>query len=1351
MAAMDASNHGPELESDEKGRQGPSTLPRFSNDVEQAPVRAPPTNTVRPVTRNVSHRETAISLREVDPVSVQLNRLSVSVDESPSLLGRLFSRRKAKTPGSDGETATTSHGNHVKTILDGISANMPAGTLTAIIGGSGSGKTSLLNQMSGRMHGNRLSVSGATLFNGSCSDTSRIRSAYVIQQDILLPTLTVRETLTYAAKLRLPSSISQHERSQLVEEVIMELSLKEAADTRIGNHEHRGCSGGEKRRTSIGVQLLSNPSLIWLDEPTTGLDSTSAFQIVKTLQDLARKGRNVIITIHQPRSEIWSLFDNIILLTKGSPAYAGKADECLSYFAGLGYELPPFVNPAEYLIDIVSVDNRSVEAEEEAQARVDHIKEAWRDHYFKSFEKTEQPSSAVTKRPSSNVNSGRTSLLQQIRVLTSRTWIVTVRDPMGMLGSLIEAISMGVITGWIFLHLDGSLSGIRSRQGALYTASALQGYLILLYETYRLVSDIQLFDEELRQGVVGVPGFLISRRLARFFIEDVPVPLVFSLIFYFMAGFRKDGAEFLTFFSVILLEQYIAVCFATVCVAISRNFAGASLVANLAYTLQSMACGYFIQSNTIPIYVRWTKWIAYVFYAFGALCANEFYGHFYDCPIPGGESNPACKEYTGQYILSSLGLPGNWVWRPILILVGFVIAFYLGAGVILRLWRAEIGMARARPMDTDDSAGKEHMIARSADEVRTISIRLEEYGLDVEKRSLKRSFTKVILKPLTAEFQPGTLNVIMGPSGSGKTSLLNSMAGRLKDDISTKYKKYGSMTFNGLAPSENVVHAICSFVTQDDDALLASLTVRETLRFAAGLRLPKWMSRKQKDQKADEILLKMGLKDCADNLIGNDLIKGISGGEKRRVTIAVQILTEPRVLLLDEPLSGLDAFTASSIMDVLRGLADEGRTLLITIHQPRSDLFVHFGNILLLARGGHPVYAGPGKNMLRHFAALGHNCPQHVNPADFALDLITVDLQRASQEESSRANVRSLIESWTEDRFPTARSGSIATPAELGALARAPATFLSAFPILVRRATKNFFRQPDFILARIMQVVGLGLVLALFFAPLKNDYFSVQNRLGFLVEIAPLYFVGMLNNVAIYPIDRDVFYRDYEDRVYGVEAFFLTYTTLEVPFEVISCFIFSILTTLACGLERTAKVYFIVVYNAFCIVNCGESLGIAFNTLFTHTGFSVNCMSVFLSVAQMMGGVMSLDIPGFLQAWNHLSPIKYAIGNMAPYTLRGQHFTCEDWQKLPNGQCPITTGEQVLDLYHLNGNPEMNLMVLGIVTIVYRFLAYAILKMVRERWLGRLWRKFGIGKPKWPKLKTTTPQTSALSDATLLT
>lgn len=243
-----------------------------------------------------------LSLSAVQPVDVKVRNLAVQVDISPSPLS-LASLIPRKRKAHDGPELDT------KTLLHDVSADIARGTLTAIIGGSGSGKTTMLNTMAERITSGRLIITGSTTFNGKQGIHS-IRSAYVMQQDVLLPTLTVRETLQYSADLRLPPPTTEEERKKVVEEVILELGLKECADTRIGNNIHKGCSGGEKRRTSIGVQLLSNPSVLFLDEPTTGLDATSAFQLVRTLKSLAGKGRTVVTTIHQPRSEIWGLFDN---------------------------------------------------------------------------------------------------------------------------------------------------------------------------------------------------------------------------------------------------------------------------------------------------------------------------------------------------------------------------------------------------------------------------------------------------------------------------------------------------------------------------------------------------------------------------------------------------------------------------------------------------------------------------------------------------------------------------------------------------------------------------------------------------------------------------------------------------------------------------------------------------------------------------------------------------------------------------------------------------------------------------------------------------------------------------------
>lgn len=543
-----------------------------------------------------------LSLDDVEPVSVGIRGLAVAVDTAPSWFEpdtypELLSSKFDTKP-------------RVKTLLHSVSADFQPGSLTAIIGGSGSGKTTLLNTLAERVLSSRLSQGGVATFNG-VEGVHTIRHAYVMQQDILLPTLTVRETLRYAADLRLPPSTSAADRSKVVEEVILELGLKECAETRIGNSQHRGCSGGEKRRVSIGVQLLANPSVLFLDEPTTGLDATSAYQLIRTLKKLSQKGRTVITTIHQPRSEIWDMFDNLVILSRGSPVYSGSIPDCLPWFEDLGYQIPPFVNPAEFVIDIAAVDNRTPELEEESTARVQRLKDAWTSECEKRFapsEKTLETARSKKKNPSVDKHAG---FFRQVTVMTDRTLKVTYRDPLGMTASIGEAIFMGIICGYLFYDLGNDLPGIRSRQGGLYTVAGLQGYLILIFEIYRMTIDIPVYDRESSEGCADPLPFIISRRLARLPTEDFPVPLLFGTIIYFMAGFDRDVSKFFIFFAITLITHYIAVTCAMTCVVAVRHFAGASLIANLVYTLQSMACGMFIQSETIPVYVRWLKWITY--------------------------------------------------------------------------------------------------------------------------------------------------------------------------------------------------------------------------------------------------------------------------------------------------------------------------------------------------------------------------------------------------------------------------------------------------------------------------------------------------------------------------------------------------------------------------------------------------------------------------------------------------------------------------------------------------------------------------------------------------------------------
>lgn len=461
------------------------------------------------------------------------------------------------------------------------------------------------------MRGSNLTISGSTRYNGS-ADLLTVTSAYVTQTDVLLPSLTVRETLLYAASLRLPSSTTSQERSQLVEEIILELGLKECANTRIGDgFKKGGCSGGERRRVSIGVQMLRNPSILFLDEPTTGLDATSAFHLVKTLKHLAGKGRTIITTIHQPRSDIFFLFDRLTLLSRGNIAYTGSTSESLSWFDGLlPGGLRPHVNPADYLIDIVAVDTRSRKAEDESQARVNRLLAAWSKESEIRFatDKT-APEKPRTPGHKEKRTQQPAPFLRQVQVLTSRTLLTTIRDPFGLLGSWSEAIFMGLICGLVFYKIPHNLAGIRSTQSAFYLLCAGHSYLFALFELYRLTRvDIHLFDRERGENIVSGVAWIVSRRIAHGILEDFIVPLLFCFIFSYLAGFQGNIG---VFFAVVLLVHYIVVSLALFCVALLRDFSWAALMVNLFATVQTYGSGFFAQAATIPVYVRWMKYVSY--------------------------------------------------------------------------------------------------------------------------------------------------------------------------------------------------------------------------------------------------------------------------------------------------------------------------------------------------------------------------------------------------------------------------------------------------------------------------------------------------------------------------------------------------------------------------------------------------------------------------------------------------------------------------------------------------------------------------------------------------------------------
>jgi ABC-type multidrug transport system ATPase subunit/ABC-type multidrug transport system permease subunit len=240
-----------------------------------------------------------------------------------------------------------------KRLLNNVSHHVESGQIMAIMGPSGAGKTTLLDILAHRKK--RGTVTGSVLIDGKEIDTSfRRKSGYVFQDDILMGTLTVRECLTFAANLRLPDAVSKQEKRKRVQAILEELGIDHVADVKVGSEMARGISGGEKRRLSIACELVTNPHILFLDEPTSGLDSYNALSVIRCLNDLAKQGRTIIFSIHQPSSAIFDLFDQLVLVAKGKIAYAGPAKGAITHFESRGHVFRKNFNPADVLIDIIT-------------------------------------------------------------------------------------------------------------------------------------------------------------------------------------------------------------------------------------------------------------------------------------------------------------------------------------------------------------------------------------------------------------------------------------------------------------------------------------------------------------------------------------------------------------------------------------------------------------------------------------------------------------------------------------------------------------------------------------------------------------------------------------------------------------------------------------------------------------------------------------------------------------------------------------------------------------------------------------------------------------------------------------
>ncbi|KAH6802173.1 ABC-2 type transporter family protein [Perilla frutescens var. frutescens] len=519
----------------------------------------------------------------------------------------------------------------VRFLLKNVSGEAKPGRLLALMGPSGSGKTTLLNVLAGQTVASpRLHLSGLLEVNGRPYSNKNYKFAYVRQEDLFFSQLTVRETLSLAAELQLQDVSSVEVRDEYVNDLLFKLGLVSCADSRVGDAKVRGVSGGEKKRLSLACELIASPSVIFADEPTTGM---TAEKVMETLRQLAQDGHTVICSIHQPRGSVYAKFDDIVLLTEGSVVYTGPArNEVLAYFSKFGYVCPDHVNPAEFLADLISVDYSSAESVDSSQKRIDGFIESFSEQtsstlYATSLTGLDLKNTTNTRKKTITKSKG--GWWRQFLLLLRRAWMQASRDgPTNKVRSRMS-IASALIFGSVFWRMGRSQTSIQDRMGLLQVTAINTAMAALTKTVGVFPKERAIVDRERAKGSYSLGPYLLSKLLA-----EIPIgaafPLLFGTILYPMTRLHTTMSRFGKFCGIVTTESFAASAMGLTVGAMVPTTEAALALGPSLMTVFIVFGGYYVNAENTPIIFRWIPRVSLIRWAFQGLCINEFSGLQFD-------------------------------------------------------------------------------------------------------------------------------------------------------------------------------------------------------------------------------------------------------------------------------------------------------------------------------------------------------------------------------------------------------------------------------------------------------------------------------------------------------------------------------------------------------------------------------------------------------------------------------------------------------------------------------------------------------------------------------------------------
>lgn len=1237
------------------------------------------------------------------------------------------------------------------TILHNISGIIKPSRMTLLLGPPSSGKTTLLLALAGKLTPD-LRVSGKVTYNGQelTEFVPQRTSAYISQFDTQIREMTVRETLDFCGRCQgvgtryeMLVELSKREKeagiqpdpdidvfmkavsmegqeTSLVTDYVMKiLGLDICADTVVGDQMQRGVSGGQRKRVTTGEMLVGPAKALFMDEISTGLDSSTTFQIVKCLrQSVHVMDGTMFISLLQPAPETFELFDDIILLSEGHIVYQGPRDLILDFFETMGFKCPDRKCVADFLQEVTSRKDqaqywadrsqpyRFIPVKEFAESFSSfHVGQRLQEELAVPYDKSRaHPAALSTKK----YGLGKRAMFE---ACFWREVLLMRRNAFVYIFKTCQISIVSIVAMTVFFRTEIHANSVED--GNLYVGALFFGLMIVMFngfgEMAMVVSRLPVFYKQRGQLFYPAWAFSIPN-----FVLRIPLSLLESLIWvcftYYVIGFSPEPSRFfgqlLTMFCISQMALGLFRCIG----AVGRSMIIASTFGSFALMIIFVLGGFVLSKDHIHKWWIWAFWISPMMYGQNGLVINEFMGERWKKPYNGTIDAPTL----GIAVLKSRGFftEQYWYWISIGVLIAFAILFnvlftvalaYLNPlgkpqailsdealdekhanrtgevppSTILTTKRPSLSSARnsnahqgvdlpeirrssvssAAESEGLDGAGGETLTeARKTGMVlpfQPLSIAFDtmNYYVDMPVEMKKQGIPDdrlQLLRGVSGAFRPGVLTALVGVSGAGKTTLMDVLAGR-----KTGGYIEGSISISGYPKNQETFARIAGYCEQND-IHSPNVTVREALIYSAWLRLPKEVDREKRMMFVEEVMELVELTPIRDALVGLPGVDGLSTEQRKRLTIAVELVANPSIIFMDEPTSGLDARAAAIVMRTVRNTVDTGRTVVCTIHQPSIDIFESFDELLLMKRGGQVIYAGPLGRHSRHLVEYFQAVPgvpkikDGFNPATWMLDVTSpsselrlgVDFAQLYNDSPLYQRNQALIK---ELSVPAPGSKDLFFPTKYsqGVLEQCKACLW--------KQHWSYWRNPYYNAVRLMFTTVVAVMFGTIFWNLGSKRGTVQNLTDIMGAMyAATLFLGFSNSSTVEPIigiERTVFYRERAAGMYSPLPYAFAQAAIEVPYVFVQTVLYSLLVYSMINFEWTPTKFFYFFFFMFFTFLFFTYYGMMNVSVTPNIHFAAIISSAIFSFWNLFSGFMipRVRIPVWWRWYYWANPISWSL------------------------------------------------------------------------------------------------------------